>query len=114
MPFVNGRSLVVSDAELESTMLSLIAQRGEQSSACPSEVARTLLPKGWRELMPRVREAALRLCQQGRLDISQKGVSVPKLDTLRGPIRIRQPVAVDTRRFAGESPDCPLVNQKPV
>ena len=79
-----------SSAEIEAAMLKLIAQRGENASACPSEVARALASHTWRELMPQVREAAVRLRGQGLLDISQSGVSVTPDQGLRGPIRIRQ------------------------
>lgn len=79
------------DADIEAEILHLIAQRGMHSSACPSEVARALSPDGWRELLPRVREVALTLQRQRRLDIAQGGVSVSNLNTLRGPIRIRLP-----------------------
>ena len=82
---------VATVAEIEAAMLHLVAQRGEHSSACPSEVARVLSPDGWRELMPRVHEVAMQLHLQRRLDIAQGGVSVSNLDTLRGPIRIRLP-----------------------
>ena len=81
---------MVTDVDIEAAMLCLIAQRGPKSSACPSEVARALLPDGWRALMPRVRATALLLQRRGLLDISQGGVLVTNLDELRGPIRIRQ------------------------
>lgn len=82
---------VATVAEIEAAMLHLVTQRGEHSSACPSEVARALSPDGRRELMPRVREVAMRLHLRRQLDIAQGGVPVSNLNALRGPIRIRLP-----------------------
>ena len=86
-----------SDAQIEAALLALTAQRGEQSSACPSDVARTLAPNDWRGLIPRVRQVAGQLALRGLLDISQGGDSVPAT-TLphgpwKGPIRVRVPRA---------------------
>ena len=84
-----------SEQQIAAALLVLIAKRGEKSSACPSEVARTLSPNEWRHLMPRVIQVAGELALQGLLDISQKGQSVPTA-TLphgpwKGPIRVRLP-----------------------
>ena len=76
---------------IESALLRIIHQRGPLASACPSEVARQLDPHDWRALMPRVREAAARLAQQGRLEIAQGGKAVLPQLPWRGPIRIRLP-----------------------
>ena len=86
-----------SDEQIKTALLALIAQRGEESSACPSEVARALAPEDWRDLMPRVRQVAGQLALRGLLDVSQGGESVPTT-TLpngpwKGPIRIRVPRA---------------------
>ena len=83
----------LNDADIEAALLLFIAQHGSQSSACPSEVARALLPGEWRSLMPRVRQIAGQLALRGLLDISQGGESVPA-STLpngpwKGPIRVR-------------------------
>ena len=95
---------MVSNLKIESAILSLIAQRGAQSSACPSEVARALAPDEWRELMPHVRSVAWSLRAQGLLDITQRGVPVLKMDEVRGPIRIRQPTAPAESFPIGETP----------
>ena len=86
-----------SDQQIEAALLALIAQRGKESSACPSEVARALSPDDWRKLMPRIRQIAGLLAMRGLLDISQGGLSVTPA-TLpngpwKGPIRIRVPRA---------------------
>ena len=82
-----------SDEQIKTALLALIAQRGEESSACPSEVARALATEDWRDLMPRVRQVAGQLALRGLLDVSQGGQSVPAT-TLpngpwKGPIRVR-------------------------
>lgn len=86
-----------SDQQIEAALLALATQRGEQASACPSEVARALSPSDWRGLMPRVRQAAGGLALRGLLDISQGGALVsPKTlpcGPWKGAIRIRLPRA---------------------
>ncbi len=87
-----------SDLQIQDALLALIKQRGEQLSACPSEVARALLPGEWQTLMPRVRQVAGELALRGLLDISQRGKSVSP-STLpngpwAGPIRVRLPRAM--------------------
>ncbi|MFN5350472.1 MAG: DUF3253 domain-containing protein [Polaromonas sp.] len=86
-----------SDPQIEAALLALIAQRGHQASACPSEVARALSPDDWRTLMPRVRQMAGQLALRGLLDISQGGQSVPASSLpngpWKGPIRVRLPRA---------------------
>ena len=80
-----------TDAQLEAALLALVRQRGPLSSACPSEVARSLSSNAWRTLMPRVRDVAARLAQAGLLDISQGGQSVPPQGPWHGSIRVRLP-----------------------
>ncbi len=75
--------------QIEQTLLAIVAQRGPQSSACPSDVARAVSPTDWRGLMPLVRAAASRLALQGRVQITQRGQVVPPAGPWRGPIRIR-------------------------
>ena len=86
-----------SDPQIETALLALIAHRGQDASACPSEVARALSSDDWRTLMPRVRQVVGQLALRGLLDISQGGQSVSP-STLphgpwKGPIRVRLPGA---------------------
>ena len=86
-----------TELQIEAALLAMIAQRGEQASACPSEVARVLSADNWRALMPRVRQVAGQLALKGLLDIAQGGQSVSP-STLphgpwKGPIRVRLPSA---------------------
>jgi hypothetical protein len=83
--------VALTDAEIEAALLAIVHQRGPLSSACPSEVARQLLPNGWRGLMPRVRDVAASLALRGLLEIAQGGKAVSPQGPWRGPIRVRLP-----------------------
>lgn len=74
---------------IQTAILKLVKQRGLTASACPSEVARTLSPDDWRELMPQVREAASLLALQDKVQITQRGKVVSGNAQITGPIRIR-------------------------
>ncbi|HEY0714035.1 MAG TPA: DUF4385 family protein [Polyangia bacterium] len=76
-----------SPKQLEKAVLELLNDRGT-ATACPSEVARALDPKGWRPLMAPVRAAAARLQERGAVDVYQHGRPV-RLEEARGPIRLR-------------------------
>jgi len=72
---------------LEEKLLTLLEQR--TGSICPSELARQEGGENWRNLMEPVREAARRLCAQGLLEFTQKGLRVDP-STAKGPIRLRK------------------------
>lgn len=74
--------------EIRNCMLRLAKERGPAKSICPSEVARALNPKEWRDTMRDVRHVAIELCNEGRIEVLQKGARVNPL-TARGPIRLR-------------------------
>jgi hypothetical protein len=86
------------DLQIEAALLALITKRGQQASACPSEIARQLSPDDWRALMPRVRQVAGQLALRDLLDISQCGSSVSTAalpdGPWKGPIRVRLPRAI--------------------
>ncbi|WP_277871188.1 DUF3253 domain-containing protein [Thalassorhabdomicrobium marinisediminis] len=73
---------MVSDADIEASLMQHAIARGADKSFCPSEVARALADD-WRPLMPRVRTCAVRL----RLRATQQGAPVDPL-TAQGPIRL--------------------------
>ncbi|MCW2831787.1 MAG: hypothetical protein JWP31_2479 [Aeromicrobium sp.] len=79
---------VSADHDLEQRILVMLGSRADTSTICPSEVAREVRPDDWRPLMEPVREAARRLVEQGRVEITQHGVAVDPA-AVRGPIRIR-------------------------
>jgi hypothetical protein len=48
---------MISEALIQDELLRLASMR--DTSFCPSEAARQLMPKDWRPLMPAVRHAAI-------------------------------------------------------
>jgi hypothetical protein len=80
-----------SEAQAQQAILELLDQRDEGKTICPSEAARALGgDDGFRELMPMVREAAAKLADDGRLEVTQSGEVVDPRDH-KGPIRLRRP-----------------------
>jgi hypothetical protein len=78
---------------LRDTMLSMIAERGEGKSICPSEVARAIAgdhPDNWGLLMQPVRRAAVALTKEGRMIILRKGKPADP-DDFRGVYRLSMP-----------------------
>ena len=61
-------------------------------SVCPSEVSRAVAEEigtpGWRDLMPLVREAAVRLAKDGEITLRRKGEPLDPSDLGKGPIRL--------------------------
>jgi hypothetical protein len=74
--------------ELDRTIVELLEQRREGATICPSEAARAVGGEDWRPLMEPARDAARRLVEQGRIDVTQRG-EVVDLDEARGPVRLR-------------------------
>ncbi|MBE2319207.1 DUF3253 domain-containing protein [Solirubrobacter sp. CPCC 204708] len=74
----------LSDADIERTILALLAQREAGKTICPSEAARALADD-FRPLMDDVRRVADGMEQ---VEITQKG-RVVALGDVRGPIRLR-------------------------
>jgi hypothetical protein len=87
-----------SGADLESAILSLLAERGPGKTICPSEAARFVAGndhdkarperRDWEALMEPARAAARRLVAQGKLVITQHSRVVDP-STVKGPIRLR-------------------------
>jgi hypothetical protein len=79
-------------AAIAAEILRQTAARGPEGSICPSEVARALAGGGedgpWRPLMGRVRDVAVGLAREGRVEILRKGKPVPP-EGVRGVIRLR-------------------------
>lgn len=80
----------VSDGVIAAEILDQLARRAADSSICPSEVARALADdeSAWRALMPRVREVAAALRDEGRLRITRGGIDVAPAALHRGVIRL--------------------------
>ena len=78
-------------AEIERTILALLARRDPGRTICPSEAARALAAE-WRPLMQPVRDAAAVMADEGRLEVTQRG-EVVDARSARGAIRLRLPPA---------------------
>lgn len=78
-------------------ILRLLAQRSEQASLCPSEVARHLASDegDWRGLMPAVRQAAAHLAAAGTIRVTQGEQEVDIQGEVRGPVRLRRGATFD-------------------
>lgn len=77
------------DTALEAAIERLLAERAGDATICPSEAARAVGGDEWRPLMEPARQAARRLCADGRVVITQGG-RVVEPSTAKGPIRIRR------------------------
>ena len=76
--------------DVRAAILELVAARGADKSACPSEVARRLYPEDWRAHMGEVRAAARELLREGRIRVTQGESELRAEDEWRGPIRVRE------------------------
>lgn len=74
-----------------SAILRLLDSRAEDASICPSDVARSEYPGGWRLHMDAIREAARHLARRELIEISQRGKRLDPDQAFRGPIRLRRP-----------------------
>ncbi|MEO0786008.1 MAG: DUF3253 domain-containing protein [Pseudomonadota bacterium] len=72
---------------IEQAILTLVAERGEGKTICPSEAARSLTDEDWQRLMPKVREAAIRLAKDGAIVITRMGKKVDP-DNFKGVYRL--------------------------
>ena len=89
-----GSFVPATETDLEersrAAILDLLADRGPEKTICPSEAARALAgSKDFRPYMDPVRDAAAKLAQAGRIEVTQKGEPV-KIGEVRGPIRLGQ------------------------
>jgi len=75
---------------LEQSILALLAERPKSATICPSEAAHRVRPDDWRDWLEPARQAARRLVEQGRVEITQSGRVVDP-STAKGPIRLRLP-----------------------
>lgn len=80
------------DAELETAILELLAERGRDKTICPSEAAKVVggndERRDWEGLMEPARAAARRLVAAGKIVITQKGRVVDGA-TAKGAIRLK-------------------------
>jgi hypothetical protein len=92
-----GTESVVTDADIDATIVRLLAKRAATSSICPSEAARALSSDEptWRALMPRVRAVAKAGMAQGHLRITRRGADVAADAVDGGPIRLARGPSFD-------------------
>jgi hypothetical protein len=81
--------------KLEAIILSLLAERDEGKTICPSEAARRMAelggkPKEWRVWMGRTRTTAVSMANRGLLVFLQRGERVDPAEA-RGAIRLGLP-----------------------
>jgi hypothetical protein len=79
----------VSDDDIAQEIVRQLSRRAMESSICPSEVARALDSNeaAWRASMPRVREVAAAMRDEGRLRITRGGVDIRTEALHHGAIR---------------------------
>jgi len=85
-PWWEERSGEGFDERIAAAIRTLVRKRNE-SSICPSDVARTIGGESWRSLMPDVRRVAAELADDDQVVVTQKGSAVSIRDA-RGPVRI--------------------------
>ena len=89
-----SHGVTATDLRLEETIATLLGQRAQDATICPSDAARAVGgasgDEAWRELMEPARRAARRMVARGELQITQGG-SVVDPSTAKGPIRLRRP-----------------------
>lgn len=81
----------VDRQRVERALNDLLDSRRLGASVCPSEVARSIWPQGWRERMGTVRAVARSLARAGRLVVTQGGTVLDPGAAWRGPIRLHKP-----------------------
>jgi hypothetical protein len=76
------------DKNIKNCILEKLLKRGVGKTICPSEVARELYPKNWREKMEDIRKVSKILVVEVKIVITQKGEVVDPND-FEGPIRLK-------------------------
>ncbi|HSJ68330.1 MAG TPA: DUF3253 domain-containing protein [Anditalea sp.] len=77
---------------MESILETAIMEMGRQrqdTSFCPSEIVRWMFPEHWRKFMPDIQEEMMRLYNEGKIVVLQKGHPVEKEKQPKGPVRIK-------------------------
>jgi hypothetical protein len=82
----------MSDDDIAQEIVRQLSQRAADSSICPSEVARALQgdEAAWRALMPKVRDVAAAMRDEGHLRITRGDVDVTRNELHRGAIRLKR------------------------
>lgn len=72
---------------LHDVMRQLLHERADGASICPSEVARSADPVGWRARLDDVRAVGRHLAARGEIAITQRGRRLDPDRPFRGPVR---------------------------
>jgi Protein of unknown function (DUF3253) len=82
----------VSDEDIAQEIVRQLSRRAADSSICPSEVARALESDeaAWRALMPKVRDVAAAMRDEGRLRITRGDADVTRDELYRGAVRLKR------------------------
>jgi Protein of unknown function (DUF3253) len=84
-------SCAISEAALRSEILQSLQRRERALSVCPSEVGRSITDdKGWRPLMPRIRQVLIGLIREQRVIVTRGTRVLSEHDLEGGTIRIRR------------------------
>ena len=73
---------------IDAAIRALLRSRRPGSTICPSDAARIVGGRGWRSLLPAVRDRAVLMAKQGSLDILRRGRIVTTQRT-EGVLRYR-------------------------
>ncbi|MGC6425204.1 MAG: DUF3253 domain-containing protein [Lentimonas sp.] len=76
-------------ANIRTSILAILGDRGRQKTMCPSEAARAVFSvDGWRAQMPLVREVAFEMAAEELIEVCQSGLPIEPAGA-SGPIRLR-------------------------
>lgn len=75
-------------SNISQTILKMASQRAPDKTVCPSEIARALFPDDWRKHMDEIRTEAVKLQNEGKVQITQKAKAVD-VEHIKGPVRIK-------------------------
>ncbi|KEO73969.1 DUF3253 domain-containing protein [Anditalea andensis] len=73
---------------LEKAIMEMGRQR-QGNNFCPSEIVRWLYPQHWKKFMPDIQQEMMRLHNEGKIMVMQKGEPVEKGKVPKGPVRIK-------------------------
>ena len=79
----------MSEPAIREAILAQTAACAAGRSITPEDVAKALAPEAWHALLSRVRREAIRLAQEGQIEILRKGKPVDPAAEIRGVIRLR-------------------------
>ena len=79
----------MTEPALRDAILAVTGACAPGRSVSPEDVAKSLATENWQSLLTRIRREAVRLAQEGAIDILRKGKPVDPHAEIRGVIRLR-------------------------